>query len=804
MSISGQVPPLPAVPLFPWKQTSSSLKLGLAGLGLLGFFLAVGGTISLPVGGAVSQLWPAVAVQFVLALWFGWAGVAVGVLFPLLSNLLVADPLTALAFTPANFIQGALPLLLFRAFRGSPFLQSTKDVGLLAASSAVASVTAAVTGVSLQQLLGAGGESDPQTLAVTWAITNSICGFALSWPMLRWVSPVLWEVSMVSKGGRGSPFGFHLVGAAFSLTGGAVAVVILSHTLVAKGVPLPESSLAGILGVLLLPATALGVHLLWRYLAAPLDSLLRDTQLAAQGALASTPQGRDIAEFSLLRQRFAEVVAALQEGERRFRSLFETVGEPILLVDPQGRLLDANPAFQRVFGVPVARARGRNVLAFNDPEAKKQLKQLLAGPPPTEPVSLRARVRMAGKGFRQVHITAAPWWDASGNFAGYCVITADITREEERQQRLEMASRLASLQHLLAGLAHEGNNILQVEVSALENLARTHPDLVSELRPLWAAQERQRALIQRVALLAGSERQIQSESFSAGDLVAGISAASRLHPEGSLHVETPARFPVIRGNRLTLQEAVEAVVCNAFEASRRGATVEVRFFEAQIPGAPDAPDLPPGTYLVVEVADTGHGISRQNLPFVFDPFFTTRDRTAHQGVGLTLAKAAATHAGGTVTVDSTPGVGTTVRLWLPVASEEAPKGKLPAVSKRILLVDDDPQVREGLEQALCALGMEAVSASAGSQALRLVEEGLPVDAVILDLLMPEVSGFEVLEAVRQRHPDLPVILSSGFAPDERVSKALEQPHTFYLQKPYTLAQLQETLAKALSQGEGKP
>jgi CheY-like chemotaxis protein len=85
-----------------------------------------------------------------------------------------------------------------------------------------------------------------------------------------------------------------------------------------------------------------------------------------------------------------------------------------------------------------------------------------------------------------------------------------------------------------------------------------------------------------------------------------------------------------------------------------------------------------------------------------------------------------------------------------------------------------------------------------------VEEGLPVDAVILDLLMPEVSGFEVLEAVRQRHPDLPVILSSGFAPDERVSKALEQPHTFYLQKPYTLAQLQETLAKALSQGEGKP
>ncbi|MFN3412898.1 MAG: PAS domain-containing protein, partial [Thermoanaerobaculum sp.] len=344
MRISGQYPPLPAVPLFPWKTVPPAWRSSMGMLGLLGFFLAVGGTISLPVGGAVSQLWPAVAVQFLLALWFGWAGVGVAVLFPLLSNLLVADALTALAFSPANFVQAAIPLLLFRAFRGSPFLHAGKDTGLLATSSVVASGSAAVIGVSLQHMLG-GGSSDHGSLVTTWATTNAICGFVLSWPMLRWVSPVLWEASQVQKEGRGTPFGFHLLGAAFTLTGGAVATAIVFPALVAKGVPLPQSSLAGILGVLLLPATALSVRLLWRFLAFPLDSLLRDTEQAFRSPFPAHTEGPSVAEFSLLRQRFAEAVTALQQEERRFRSVFETVGEPILLVDLQGRLVDANPAF---------------------------------------------------------------------------------------------------------------------------------------------------------------------------------------------------------------------------------------------------------------------------------------------------------------------------------------------------------------------------------------------------------------------------------------------------------------------------
>lgn len=772
--------------------------MGLVALASLGFVLAVGGTIALPVGGGISLLWPAVAVQFVLALWFGWAGVAVAVLFPLASNLLVADPLTALAFTPANAVQSAIPLLLFRTAGGSVFLRRGKDTVLLALGSVLASSAAAVTGVAVQTVLGGGGNADPLVLATTWAVTNSLCGFALSWPMLRWVSPVLWEAHQVQKQGAGTAFGFHLVGAAFTLTGAAVAVAVAFHALKTKGIPLPESSLAGILAFLLLPAAALGVRVLWRFLAAPLEDLLQDTENAFQKPFPAVSGGPKVAEFLLLRQRFAEVLAALKEQKERFQSLFEAAAEPILLVDPQGRLLNANPAFQRVFGVPAAKARGRDLLRFLDTEARTELQALLGGEPPREPVTLRAKVRIVGRGFRQIHLTAAPWRDAQGHFAGYCVVTTDITREEEAEARDELASRLASLQHLLAGLAHEGNNILQAGVAVLEQLSRHDPEEASRWQEAWGILERAHGLVRRVALLAGVERQLQSEVFPAASLVEAA-AAGNADLDPGVRVEAPPGVPAVRGDRLMLRQAVEAVVRNALEATRSRGTVVVRFFEKQVPEEASVPELVAGRYLVVEVADEGHGIRPEHLPHIFDPFFTTRDRTQHQGVGLTLARAAAVHAGGTVTVQSTPGQGTRVQLWLPVARESAPEAPEPPVPRaRILLVDDDSQVRQGLEQALSSLGVVTVSAAGGRQALKLLEAGAAPDAVILDLLMPEVSGFEVLEAIRQRYPEMPVVLSSGFAPDERLQAALQNPKTFYLQKPFTLAQLEAALARVLA------
>ncbi len=793
--LSGEIPPVPAVPLLSLKRPEDRplYLAGLAGLGLLGFFLAVGGTVSLPVGGAVSLLWPAVALQFVLGLWFGWPGVAVAVLFPIASNLLVADAAAAIAFSPANVLQAALPMLVFRRLGGSPFLARARDLVLLAVTAVVASTLASITGVGLRQLLAP--EPNPAELVQTWAATNSLCGFLLSWPLLRWVSPVLWEVSHTQRLGKGLAFGWSLVGSVFTLAGGAVATAVTFFALKHMGLELPERSLPGLLGLFLLPAVALGVRLLWRFLAEPLDRLIADTEVASSGSLPPASRGREPAELAILRQHFAQTVARLTEQQRRFRDLFAAVGEPILLVDPQGRLVDANPAFERVFGVPLARARGRNLLAFNDPAARRQLAALLRNPP-REPVRLRARVRLGGKGFRQVSITVAPWQDERGNFAGFCVLTADITREEEAAQRAELAARLASLHHLLAGLAHEVNNLLQAGVSELETLGLEQPALVEKLRPLWHVLERAEALVRRVALLAGEYRRVPVEAFGAGELLAGVTAGAAGR-EANLRFSPPASYPLVRGERTLLRHAMEALVRNALEASAEDGTVEVRFTRRRLQQG-EVASLPAGEYLVVEVADRGHGIAKEHLKHVFDPFYTTRNRATHQGLGLTLARAAAEHAGGALTLESTPGEGTVARLWLPVAEEPSETQAAAGTHARVLVVDDDPQVRQGLAEILRALGAEATPAADGHQALLMLGEKRLFDVVILDLVMPGLSGFEVLEQLRGLSPNLPVVLSSGYAADERVQKALQQPGTWYLQKPYTAAHLEEVLEQALA------
>jgi CheY-like chemotaxis protein len=144
------------------------------------------------------------------------------------------------------------------------------------------------------------------------------------------------------------------------------------------------------------------------------------------------------------------------------------------------------------------------------------------------------------------------------------------------------------------------------------------------------------------------------------------------------------------------------------------------------------------------------------------------------------------------------------RLWLPIEEESPQASSSPASSVRVLVVDDDPQVREGLVGVLQSLGMEVEAAASGQEALGLLARQRPVDLVLLDLLMPGLSGFEVLAQLRQKNPRLPVLLSSGYAPDGRVQEALQQPFTWYLQKPYTLAQLQEALQQALGERPQKP
>ena len=795
--ITGEAPPVSGVPLLSAKEAAERpiVLRALAGFGILGFFLAAGGTVALPVGGAVFLLWPAVALQFVLAIWFGWPGVAVAFLFPLVSNLIVANPATAIAFTPANLIQAATPLLLFRGMSAHAFCRRPWDLVVLAFSALLGSGLAATVGVHLQKHL-LGGQGEVHLQVVTWWASNSACAFLLSWPMLRWISPVLWNLKQTLLLGKERAFASSLVAAIFGLTGAAVATAIAFHLLPYFGFPVRYESIPGIIGLGLLPTAAGAVHLLWRRLVLPLERLVADTELALEGCFPEASSHQELSELSLVRQRCAQVVKGLSAQKQRFADLFRAVGEPILLVDAQGKLVDANPAFERVFQVPLTQVRGRKVLAFLEPGARRALRGLLQGAPPPGPVVRRARVRRGGGDFRYVHLAVAPWRESDGCLSGYCVVTTDITQEEEAAQRAQLQARLASLQHLLGGLWHEGNNVLQAVFGQIEGLYLGQPELAPKLVDLRKTVERMKAIMEKVAMLAGDLERVPVETFPAVELVAAVRDTAQSQPGRLFTVHVGSNLPTVKGERHMLRQAAMALVANAMEASSQEAPITVTFTTKRILSGPQNHLLPSGKYLLVEIRDQGQGILPEHLPHVFDPFFTTKDRATHHGVGLTLARGAALHAGGHLVLQSKRGEGTVAQLWLPVVKEEVATPSTPALQKvRVLVVDDDPQVLKALADVLTSLGLETTQADGSEQALTLLEKER-FDVVILDLLMPGLSGFEVLTRLRESRPHQPVILSSGYAPDHQVQEALQHPHTFYLRKPYSLQKLQATLARA--------
>jgi CheY-like chemotaxis protein len=220
-----------------------------------------------------------------------------------------------------------------------------------------------------------------------------------------------------------------------------------------------------------------------------------------------------------------------------------------------------------------------------------------------------------------------------------------------------------------------------------------------------------------------------------------------------------------------------------------------------------AAELPVGPLVSVSVADDGAGIAPEVWSHLFEPFYTTK---GGRGSGLGLAAVYGTvkaHRGG-VDVRSAPGQGTTVTLWLPAIPPPAPAAGAaePAAGpgrRRFLVVDDEPLVRAALDRLLRRGGHEVLLAEGGRAGLEvLARERGRIDAVFLDLMMPDVSGAEVLRLLRADEPELPVIVSSGFAGEGEAERLAGEPGVQVLPKPFSLAELNRVLAAAFPPGKG--
>ncbi|PZR15293.1 MAG: hybrid sensor histidine kinase/response regulator [Azospirillum brasilense] len=511
-----------------------------------------------------------------------------------------------------------------------------------------------------------------------------------------------------------------------------------------------------------------------------------------------------------------------QDWDSAFETLCGALQEAVALLDEQGTIRVANPAFRVLAALPL----GRDLPAarlFSSPArfaawlaggGLVPLEGVIEGGEGREPRPVSCRLRFLPGGQR-------------------LLLLQDLAEHHRFRKQAEEGERLRALGQLAGGVAHDFNNILAIILASAEALradARaggTERD--AALEALLAAADRGAALVHRLLALAGRQP-LLPRVVLLDEAVTGLepllrSMAGR-HVGLRWQLDAPGR--AVLADPVQLDQMVLNLAGNAVQAMAKRMSAEAtltiatgtRLALQAEPGIPDL--LPPGRWVMLSVSDNGPGIPPGVLGRIFEPFFTTRSAEGGTGLGLATVHGIVRQFGGVLQVVSRPGEGASFRIYLPRHQETAPLPPragdgggaavpvVPAVARReglagqrVLLVEDEAPLRRLAEQVLRREGMEVRAAGDGEEALDLLAEGFAPDILVSDIAMPGMDGMTLLREMRRRLPSLPAVLVSGYSERLMEREALEEGGrnadiTGFLAKPYRPAALVETLRQRLA------
>ena len=519
---------------------------------------------------------------------------------------------------------------------------------------------------------------------------------------------------------------------------------------------------------------------------------------------------RKLAEEGLrtLNESLDREVAERTAQLRTYRDIVEATVAPICAFDTGYRLI----AFNRAHNIEFKRVNGFETKigdVFPDqfiPEQQPVMRALMTRALSGESFTVVAEFGRPELGNPAWEITYTPLRDQEGRIVGAFHNAIDISERlvaeaelQAAQEALRQSQKMEAMGSLTGGVAHDFNNLLTPIIGSLDMLVRKGVGSEREGRLIDGAlqsAERAKTLVQR--LLAFARRQpLQSVPVDVGSLVEGMVGliGSTLGPAIDVRADLAPDLPPAKADPNQLEMALLNLAVNARDAMPGHGELTIRAFRSRVRGRHPS-GLKPGHYVRLAVSDTGTGMDEETRRRAIEPFFSTKGVGKGTGLGLSMVHGLASQLGGGMTIESAPGQGTTVELWLPISTEpigcddRTPVAKDAGKARGIaLLVDDEELVRMSTADMLIDLGFEVVEAASAEEALQIIQSGLTPDLLVTDHLMPGMSGVDLAREVHDIEPKVAMLVVSGYAELEGIAPELAR-----LTKPFRRTELAASVA----------
>jgi two-component system cell cycle sensor histidine kinase/response regulator CckA len=494
-----------------------------------------------------------------------------------------------------------------------------------------------------------------------------------------------------------------------------------------------------------------------------------------------------------------EAERALRRAHATVAALLDASPLAILVLDLESRVTMWNPGAERLFGWTAGEVIGKPLSVVSEQylsEYTRLRDEVFQG----RRVSGFETRRMRKDGsLVDVLLSTAPLQDDTGVTSGLVALLVDVTQRKELEEQLRQSQRLEAVGQLAGGVAHDFNNLLTVITSyaalLLEDLGAEHPRR-NDIQEIAKAADRAAALTQQ--LLAFGRRQLlQPRVLDVNNTVTEVQRMLCRLLTADIELVTvlaPALRPV-RADPGQLEQVLMNLVVNARDAMSDGGTVTIETADVEIDAASagrHGGGVRPGSYVRLAVSDTGHGMDEATQAHVFEPFFTTKEPGKGTGLGLSTVYGIVTQSGGAVTCESEPEQGTTFTIYLPHADGPAQRphhgAGRPNVrhgKETVLIVEDDDAVRSVAMRILRAHGYVVLEAGSGAAALRLcAPTSPPVDLILTDVIMPEMSGPEMVRQLREQQPAIRVLYMSGYTGEAARRQRVLEPGAACIEKPF--------------------